>query len=209
MTEPIASPVQRSPKQTLHHAWAPKLGRTIVFTGRSQLHLWVMIEAHPAVTRYCERPTWSDESEPCPSADFWAVRNGNPIWLVVQEEPLSKLASDRLVSPDHVVDAISLDELERHRVWIRNWLSLLPYLSSASALSLGELQTSVIEFVGREACIGDVERHLSNVDSVLVRTAVIAALHQGHLISVDLQNRPWDSRTRISKAPWRSRDATK
>ena len=106
MTEPIAAPVQRSPKQTLYHTWAPKLGRTIVFTGRDQLHLWVMLEAHLAVTRYCERPTWSDGSGPCPSADFWALRDGNPVWLVVQEEPSSELTFAPPVSAEHVVEAI-------------------------------------------------------------------------------------------------------
>ena len=29
MTDPIARPVKRLPKQTLHHVWAPKLNRTI------------------------------------------------------------------------------------------------------------------------------------------------------------------------------------
>ena len=45
--EPSPRAVNRHPKQTLHHAWAPKLGRTVLFTSREQLHLWVMLEAHP------------------------------------------------------------------------------------------------------------------------------------------------------------------
>jgi hypothetical protein len=207
--EPTALPVQRSPKQTLYHAWAPKLGRTIVFAGRDQLHLWVMLEAHPEVTRYCERPIWPADSEPpCPAADFWALRDGKPMWLAVQETPLAGLTVALAARPGLVVESILPDEFERHRVWIQNWLSLLPYLSAASALALGELQVSIIEFVGREARIGDVERHFASVDAVLVRTAVIAALHQGRLISEELQSKPWDGNTQISKVSKRRRNAS-
>ena len=206
MTEPIALPLQRYPKQTLHHAWAPKLGRTILFTGRDQLRLWVMLEAHPAVSRYCERPTWPDGADRGPAADFWALRDGKPVWLAVQEDPSPEHVADPPVSPSLVVDTITLEELDKHRIWIQNWLSLLPYLSTVSMLSLGELQASVIEFVGRGSRIGDVEGHFSSVDSVLVRTAVVAALHQGRLVSADLQSLPWDMSTRISKVPRRGHD---
>lgn len=167
-----------------------------------------MLEAHPAVTRYCERPAWRDKSEPCPAADFWALRDDKPIWLSVQEDPSLELAAEPPVGTEHIVETISFAELSRHRVWIQNWLSLLPYLSSASVLSLDALQTSVVEFVGRESCIHDVEHHFSNVDPVLVRTAVIAVLHQGHLMSADLQSKPWDKSTRISKTSRRSRNAS-
>ena len=206
MKEPIALPLQRYPKQTLYHAWAPKLGRTILFTGRDQLRLWAMLEAHPGVSRYCERPTWPDGADQGPVADFWALRDGKPVWLEVQEDPSPERVADPPVSPSLVVDTITLEELDKHRIWIQNWLSLLPYLSTASVLSLGELQTSVIEFVGRGSCIGDVESHFSSVDSVLVRTAVVAALHQGRLVSADLQSLPWDMSTRISKVARRGHD---
>ena len=39
MTDPIALPVNRLPKQTVHQVWAPKLNRTVVLAGRDQLHL--------------------------------------------------------------------------------------------------------------------------------------------------------------------------
>ena len=51
MYEPTALPLQRLPRQSLHHVWAPKLGRIAMFTSQQQLHLWTMLEAHPAVIR--------------------------------------------------------------------------------------------------------------------------------------------------------------
>ena len=84
MADPIALPVNRRPKQTLHHVWAPKLNRTVVLAGRDELHLWVMLEAHPEVTRYCERPTWPDETETSPEPDFWALRNGHELFAPIE-----------------------------------------------------------------------------------------------------------------------------
>ena len=106
MPEPAVLPLQRLPKQTLHHAWAPKLGRTIVLNSLGQLRLWALLEAHPGVTRYCERPAWPDDEEPSPCPDFWALRDGTPIWLALapaagDEEPAPAEASRvQLVTAD-------------------------------------------------------------------------------------------------------------
>ena len=203
MADPVARPVARSPGQTLHHVWAPKLNRTVMLTGREQLHLWVMLEAHPGVTRYCERPASADPDIRCPVADFWALRDGSHVWLRLEAEAsgtVSDATADAASAEDPIVETISADELKRHRHWVRNWLSLLPYLSSASALNLRPLQAQVIEWVSGNASLDEIERHFANTDAVLVRTAVIAALHDGSLISEDLQIRPWDRSTRIYRS---------
>ena len=199
MADPVARPVQRSPRQTLHHVWAPKLNRAVMLTGQEQLHLWVMLEAHPGVTRYCERPSLDDTHNPCPVADFWALRDGTPVWLRLEAEA-SGTAPNAVSAENPIVENVSADELKRHRHWIHNWLSLLPYLSSASPLSLRPLQAQVIELVGREASLDEIERHFANTDAVLVRTAVIAALHEGSLISEDLQNKHWDRSARVYRS---------
>ena len=46
MDEPVSLELERLPRQTLHHAWAPKLGRLIVLSSVGQLWLWAMLEAH-------------------------------------------------------------------------------------------------------------------------------------------------------------------
>jgi hypothetical protein len=60
MKEPFPAPVQRRPKQTLHHAWAPELRRQVMFASATQVRLWTMLEAIPGVTNYCERPVLSE-----------------------------------------------------------------------------------------------------------------------------------------------------
>ena len=53
MINPVPMPVQRLPKQTLRHAWAPKLGHPVMFTPVSQVHLWVMCASAPKARIAC------------------------------------------------------------------------------------------------------------------------------------------------------------
>ena len=179
-----------------------------MLTGRDQLHLWAMLEAHPAVTSYCERPASPDTEQALPVADFWALRDGTATWLRLAQAHADNMASLATVSSHDGFEMISPDELKRHRVWIRNWLSLLPYLSTTSPLGLQTLKTQVLEAAGREdATFDEIERQLGPTDPVLTRTAVIAALHEGLLISEELQHRPWDRSTRVCRASPRRRHA--
>jgi hypothetical protein len=197
--EPVARPIERGPKQTLHHVWAPKLRRIVMLTGQGQLDLWAMLEAHPGVSRYCERPASPNAALSVPAADFWALRDGTPVWLRLQDPPADDQASRTLDVCDDGIELISPDELKRHRIWIRNWLSLLPYLSAASPVVLDSLKAQVVEQAGSEATLDDLEQHFAQTDAVLTRTAVVAALHEGLLTSEDLQHRPWDRTIRVCR----------
>lgn len=207
MIEPVALPIQRSPRQTLHHVWAPKLRRIVMLTGLNQLHLWAMLEAHPGVTKYCERPGPADAAGASPIADFWATRDAAPIWLRLIDTPGDTEGPPAAAPADAGVELISPDELARHRVWIRNWLSLLPYLSAACALGLESLQAQVVQAAGDGANFDEIERRFPHTDPVLTRTALIAALHQGLLVSEDLQRRPWDGLTHVRAVSRRDRHA--
>ena len=207
MTEPFPLELERLPRQTLHHAWAPKLGRIVVLNSTAQLGLWALLEAHPGVTRYCERPSWPGDEAPSSSPDFWALRDGKPVWLALRQE--APLADDAEPSPAEAPDVltVTIDELDRHRVWITNWLSLLPYLTADAWPELESVREPVVDFFRREASFDDAERHFAALDPVLVRTAVITGLHQGRLYSRELLVRPWDGRTRITRCPPRTSHA--
>ena len=82
MHPPEPLPVSRLPKQTLHHVWSPKLQRTLVLTSVNQVRLWVMLEANPAVTTYCERPVLASNQHD-PHADFWLLQDGRPQYLAL------------------------------------------------------------------------------------------------------------------------------
>ena len=82
MHAPEPLPVSRLPKQTLHHVWSPKLQRTLVLTSVNQVRLWVMLEANPAVTTYCERPVLASNQHDA-HADFWLLQDGRPQYLAL------------------------------------------------------------------------------------------------------------------------------
>lgn len=199
MTDPISLPVKRLPKQTLHHVWAPKLNRTVVLAGRDQLHLWVMLEANPEISRYCERPTWPDENETSLNPDFWALREGSAVWLTLGDTPQCDPNAVPPLPATPCVTWVNADALNQHRVWIQNWLSLLPYLGAISTPSFDSLVARIVQAADSGSCFEDLERQLSTTDPLLVRTAVIAALHQGLLVSQDLQHQQWGRATRVTK----------
>ena len=102
---------------------------------------------------------------------------------------------------------VTADELHHHRMWISNWLSLLPYLNADAWPELDGLHEPVANFFRQEASFDDAEQHFAPLDPVLVRTAIIAGLHQGRLYSSELLVRPWDRRTRVTRSPPRAPNA--
>ncbi|WP_144022304.1 hypothetical protein [Caballeronia sordidicola] len=97
MQPPEPLPLSRLPKQTLHHVWSPKLQRTLVLTSVNQVRLWVMLEANPAVTKYCERPALVSNQRDS-HAVFWLLLNGRPQCLALE------LASESTRHEDSSVD---------------------------------------------------------------------------------------------------------
>ncbi len=205
MAEPTPLPVQRLATQTLHHVWSPKLNRPVVFTDRSQLHLWTMLEANPSVSRYCERPTWPADCGPRPAIDFWALRDGRPVWLALGAKTAPVASADAMQATSAepgepggpAVTTVAIEELDRHRIWIQNWLSLLPYLNLKRELQLDSLSPALLAFFAREASFEEAEQHFAQKDPVFVRAAAILELHRGRLFSADLLAGPWGRRTRI------------
>jgi len=103
MVEPVALPVQRRTRQTLHHVWPPKLRRIFMLIGQAQRHLWAMLEAHLGVTQYCERPAPPDAAQALPIADFWAICDGSSRWVHFAEASAEGAASlDRATSHEGV-----------------------------------------------------------------------------------------------------------
>ena len=205
MSMPVPLPVRRLPRQTLHHAWAPKLRRPVLFSSAIQLRLWIMLEAHPGVTSYCERPARSVEAVTEPLADFWVMRDGREQWLSVggnageQADAHDQQTAAQTSQSAVDVELISEKEVERHRVWIQNWMSLLPYLATGEHLIDPTLLVNIIHFFDRPATIDEAEQHFSRLDPVLVRTAIISALHGGQLISPDLTTLAFSRHIRVTK----------
>ncbi|MBC7377397.1 MAG: hypothetical protein H7346_08185, partial [Burkholderiaceae bacterium] len=159
--------------------------------------------------RYCERPTWPDETETSPNPDFWAIRDGSEIWLALGDAPQCDPNAASVLPPLPSIDWVRADALDQHRIWIQNWLSLLPYLGATSTPSFDSLVARVVQAADPDSCFDDLERQFSATDPLLIRTAVIAALHQGLMVSEDLQHQQWGRSTRVSKLSKGSPHATR
>ncbi|MFL9876700.1 hypothetical protein [Paraburkholderia megapolitana] len=200
MNPPEALPVSRLPKQTLHHVWSPKLKRALVFTSLDQVRLWVMLEANPAVTTYCERPALVSAQHDC-RVDFWLLRDGRPQYLALgrTDEPVPSGDGPPAALSSLSIEIIRPTELDRHRIWIQNWMALLPYLNTGMRLIDVPLSRDVVNFFDPEASFLELEQHFVRHDPVLIRTAAIAGLHAGHLVSADLVTQSWTLNSRIQQ----------
>ena len=128
MAVPRPLPLQRRPKQTLNHLWAPKLNRVVLLPGFDQLALWTLLEANPKVSAYCERPSFEDEESPDITADFWQRRGTSSKLIKLQDEPDPEDKPSTKCTAQNSVSLIPKSILEEHRIWISNWLTLLPYV---------------------------------------------------------------------------------
>jgi len=159
MSQPEPLPVSRRPKQTLHHVWSPKLQRPLVLTSRGQVRLWVMLEANPTVATYCERPGLGSDHQGL-GAD-WVLREGRTQWLALGEQSEPLPAEDASANTSTFIQIISTAELDQYRVWIQNWMSLLPYLNAGKRLIDAALASTVIGFFEREASFVELEQHFA------------------------------------------------
>ena len=72
-----------------------------------------MLEAHPGVSKYCERLAWPDDETGDGYVDFWALRDGRPLRLVLSDSisgSISESTTDdqtRTVPPEaRVIDTV-------------------------------------------------------------------------------------------------------
>jgi hypothetical protein len=215
LSEPAPLPIKRLPKQTLHHVWAPKIGRIVLLAGNDQLRLWTMLEAHPGVSKYCERPAWPDDETGGGVVDFWAQKDGHQLRLVLSDsmsdsisEPSTGDQTRTMPSEARGIDTVSSIALDEHRIWIQNWLSLLPYIGPASTLGLDSLAAAVVAAVTGEISIGELEDRFAQFGELAVRTSIVLGLHRGHIASEDLLNKTWDASTRLRRVTGRGSHAT-
>ncbi|MFL9876693.1 hypothetical protein [Paraburkholderia megapolitana] len=116
--------VNRPPYLHRYDLFSPKLSRRLTLFSWNTVLLWTMIESHPAIKTFCERPGFVHVHGDWRVADFWVQREGRSEFLVLEHSPLQnlvgvapRLESDLGLRARTVVDT----EFETHATWIRNW----------------------------------------------------------------------------------------
>lgn len=129
ITEPVALVRPRGAHR--FEAFSPKLARRLTLYRRALLEQGILLEADPAVTKFCERPGYVHVEGLQRLADFW-VRYVDRQELVILNE---SYADETIPKPHHSLDAEALPirsgspaDLAAARVWIDNWQRVLPCL---------------------------------------------------------------------------------
>jgi hypothetical protein len=170
-------------------AFSLKAGRRLTLYRESALEQWVMLEADPAVTAFCERPGFVQSGAKRYLADFW-VRYFDHQELVV----LFDSESGPSVKPDAVLDnagltvrSVQSSEIAASRAWIANWKRMLPCLVATRGLVPPSLSNAIERFVARPHRLLSIEREFTTGDPILVRAAVFGLLHAGRVRAPELR----------------------
>ena len=206
-------PFVRRPHQHRFQAWAPKLSRCVVLASWAVVQLWAWLEGNPDVKRYCERPATTIIDNKEQLVDFWFQHGDKERWWIIRadgEPLLEREASEsqaRNIGSD-CIEFVSSDSFAAHKVWIDNWLSILPYLASNARWVEPALIAQVIADCKAGTTLQTIEHTHAGQDRMLVRTAVFIALHRGDLIGIDLHERRWNLDSQFVISPRRGPHAT-
>jgi hypothetical protein len=134
ITKPIA--VARPRGAHRFEVFSPKLKRRLTFYRRCVLDQWVLIEADPTITTFCERPGFVLIDGRRHLADFWVRETDREALLLLSDSVVGEDAK-----PDVNLDATSFSirsvqqaELAAARVWIDNWQRMLPSIVATRGL---------------------------------------------------------------------------
>ena len=122
--------------------FSPKLGRRLSLTSYGAWQLWLALEANPAASTFCERPT-SSAGSPRRIIDFWVRfdrQGGDEFWLLDDADE----ATDRTEPPADAEPSVGPVVPEQVRgtplrliprrnllAWstpVANWAQIVPYL---------------------------------------------------------------------------------
>ena len=205
------SPVEivRHPRLTRFEIWSPKRAERLTLFSHEALALWAMIEATPSITGLCPYPGMLvlDEGNSRPQlVDFWVHREGKDECLLLRDAPQLFPAphhrARRLPAHwKHAVRWIESSELQATEQWVRNWLQILPYLTSNRALIDAVLVERILEHLGSSTRrLTEIEAAEAPTDPMLTRTAVFELIRRGCIDAPELRSQPLSGTLALQRA---------
>lgn len=189
--EPLPLPAGASRRRL--EVFSPKLGRRLSLGSYDQWRCWLLAEANPAVTSFCERP---GRVAGAGSAliDFWVQLRQHPageFWRFVGEavEPdvssapmLDAPASLRGLPVRRLTSAL-LASLE---IPLSNWAQILPFLVSYRNQRDALLEQSIVVELRAWTSLDDLFERFQEHDSGALMASVFWLLATGRIDSPDL-----------------------
>lgn len=187
----IAEPVALVRPRGAHRfeAFSPKLKRRLTFYRRCTFDQWVLIESDPAIGHFCERPGFIQFRERRHLADFLVSYSDRQELILLPDPVIDEEAKEGLELNADAVNVRLVDAAEHaaSRVWIENWLRMLPSIVATQGLVSVSLLDAVERFVASPKPLSAIEREFSKGDPVLVRAAIFNLLHTGRVHAEELR----------------------
>lgn len=187
----IAEPIPAARPKGAHRleVFSPKLGRRLTFFRRALVDEWLLLEANPAVTCFCERPGYVQLNGQRQLADFWVEFFDHQELVVLDEvcDVPDSAKSDRSLDETGLpIRRVSSADLIAARMWIDNWQRMLPYVVANREIVPSSLLSAIERFVRRPQSLLAIEREFATGDTALTRAALFFLLHAGRAQAPEL-----------------------
>lgn len=193
--------------------FSPKLGRRLSLTSYAAWQLWLALEANPAASTFCERPT-SSAGSPRRIIDFWVRfdrQGGGEFWLLDDADE----TSDSVESPEATepragpvvpeqVRGTPMRLIPRRSLltWstpVANWAQIVPYLVTWRRFSDPVLAQSIVVYLDQSRTLDDVTGRFTEPDGAMTQAALYSLVADGRVLSPDLSNSPLSGSTRFKR----------
>jgi hypothetical protein len=197
--EPLPLPAGASRRRL--EVFSPKLGRRLSLTSYEQWKCWLIIEANPAITSYCERPMRVAGAGSA-MVDFWVeLRDqvGGEFWLFDGGEAATSGDRRPGVLRGLRVRVISPTLLGSFEVPLSNWAQILPYLISYRNDRDPLLEQSLVVELRAWTSLGDLLDRFRDHDRDAVQAALFWLVATGRVESADLATATLTRETRFRR----------
>jgi len=197
--------------------FSPKLGRRMSLSSYAAWQLWLALEANPAVSTFCERPTFIAGS-PRRVIDFWVRFKRDQraeFWLLDDADHVDESADSgpsaevaevpaRPAIPAHVRGTpLRLIPRRNLLTWstpVANWAHILPHLVTWRRFSDPVLAQAIAVHLGQSHTLDDVLKHFTEHDAAMTEAALYSLVAVGRVLSPDLSSLPLNGATRFRRA---------
>jgi hypothetical protein len=194
--------------------FSPKLGRRLSLTSYAAWQLWLALEANPAASTFCERPTFI-AGNPRRIIDFWVRfdrQRGDEFWLLDDANEASDCAESPAVAEPSVgsvvpeqargtpVRLIPRRSLLTWSTPVSNWAQIVPHLVTWRRFCDPVLAQSIVVYLGQSRTLDDVIGRFTEPDAAMTESALYSLVAKGRVLSPDLSNSPLSGSTRFRRA---------
>jgi hypothetical protein len=179
---------RRRPWQRRIEVYSPKIQRRLTLYSRDAHDAWLLLEADPEVSAFCERPAYVAE-EAGRLIDFWVDRGRHAnFWILSgNEEQLVGLPTEIHEVAVRIVHRADMIAVEMR---VKNWSQILPYLISFMREASRRLQDDIFNRVEKPRRLAHLEAAFQPIDVSLVRASLFELVAKGRVVAPDIDSVP-------------------